>query len=28
VEAGEVPVYRYEHYKQFLEEIRERKPRY
>lgn len=28
VESGEVPNYRYEHYQQFLEEIRDRKPRY
>ncbi|MBL4952636.1 ribosome small subunit-dependent GTPase A [Neobacillus sp. OS1-32] len=28
VEAGEIPVYRYEHYVDFLREIKERKPRY
>ena len=28
VANGEIPSYRYEHYMQFLEEIRERKPRY
>lgn len=28
VANGEIPEYRYEHYMQFLEEIRERKPRY
>lgn len=28
VEAGEIPGYRYEHYLDFLQEIRERKPRY
>lgn len=28
VENGDVPVYRYEHYQQFMEEIRDRKPRY
>lgn len=28
VESGEIPSYRYEHYKEFLEEIKNRKPRY
>ena len=28
VDTGDVPQFRYDHYKQFLEEIRERKPRY
>ncbi|WP_071459402.1 ribosome small subunit-dependent GTPase A [Bacillus massilinigeriensis] len=28
VEDGELPAYRYEHYKDFLEEIKDRKPRY
>lgn len=28
VEAGEIPSYRYEHYIHFLEEIKDRKPRY
>lgn len=28
VEAGEIPSYRYDHYLQFMEEIKERKPRY
>lgn len=28
LETGEVPSYRYEHYKEFLEEIKSRKPRY
>jgi ribosome biogenesis GTPase len=28
VEAGEIPEYRYEHYKDFLQEIKDRKPRY
>jgi ribosome biogenesis GTPase len=28
VEKGEIPIYRYEHYMIFLEEIKERKPRY
>ena len=28
VESGDVLPFRYHHYKQFLEEIRERKPRY
>lgn len=28
VEDGEIPLYRYEHYMQFLEEIQNRKPRY
>lgn len=28
VEDGEIPSYRYEHYKQFLQEIKDRKPRY
>jgi ribosome biogenesis GTPase / thiamine phosphate phosphatase len=28
VEEGEIPDYRYEHYKEFLQEIKERKPRY
>ncbi|OLN22828.1 ribosome small subunit-dependent GTPase A [Domibacillus antri] len=28
VEEGEIPSYRYEHYLQFIEEIKERKPRY
>lgn len=28
VEAGEIPQYRYEHYKVFLQEIKDRKPRY
>lgn len=28
VEEGEIPNYRYEHYLQFIEEIKERKPRY
>lgn len=28
VEQGELPGYRYEHYKDFLQEIKERKPRY
>ncbi|WP_243289918.1 ribosome small subunit-dependent GTPase A [Bacillus sp. FJAT-47783] len=28
VEKGEIPSYRYEHYLQFLEEIKDRKPRY
>lgn len=28
VEAEEIPVYRYEHYKIFLQEIKDRKPRY
>jgi len=28
VEAGEIPQYRYDHYKQFLQEIKDRKPRY
>ncbi|MDP4082990.1 MAG: ribosome small subunit-dependent GTPase A [Bacillota bacterium] len=28
VEAGEIPSYRYEHYLEFLTEIKERKPRY
>jgi ribosome biogenesis GTPase len=28
VDSGEIPRYRYEHYMQFLEEIRDRKPRY
>ena len=28
VENGEIPTYRYEHYKEFLEEIKNRKPRY
>ncbi|MEK3887021.1 ribosome small subunit-dependent GTPase A [Bacillus sp. FSL K6-3431] len=28
VENGEIPEYRYKHYKQFIEEIRGRKPRY
>ncbi|MFO1445855.1 ribosome small subunit-dependent GTPase A [Bacillus sp. Bva_UNVM-123] len=28
VEMGEVPPYRYEHYKTFLQEIKDRKPRY
>jgi ribosome biogenesis GTPase len=28
VENGELPVYRYEHYKEFLQEIKNRKPRY
>ncbi|MDQ0215080.1 ribosome biogenesis GTPase [Oikeobacillus pervagus] len=28
VENGEIPSYRYEHYQQFMEEIKERKPRY
>lgn len=28
VENGEIPRYRYEHYLQFIEEIKERKPRY
>lgn len=28
MENGELPIYRYEHYKEFLEEIKTRKPRY
>ncbi|MGJ7922441.1 ribosome small subunit-dependent GTPase A [Neobacillus sp. LXY-4] len=28
IESGEIPEYRYEHYKDFLQEIKERKPRY
>ncbi|MGG0718876.1 ribosome small subunit-dependent GTPase A [Robertmurraya massiliosenegalensis] len=28
VEASDIPKYRYEHYKQFLQEIKDRKPRY
>jgi ribosome biogenesis GTPase / thiamine phosphate phosphatase len=28
VEAGRIPEYRYEHYKDFLQEIKDRKPRY
>lgn len=28
VESGAIPLYRYEHYKQFMEEIKARKPRY
>jgi ribosome biogenesis GTPase / thiamine phosphate phosphatase len=28
VDAGEIPSYRYEHYKDFLQEIKDRKPRY
>lgn len=28
VEKGDIPSYRYEHYKEFLEEIKNRKPRY
>ncbi|UII57371.1 ribosome small subunit-dependent GTPase A [Cytobacillus spongiae] len=28
VENGEIPSYRYDHYKDFIEEIRDRKPRY
>ncbi|MBP2240084.1 ribosome biogenesis GTPase [Cytobacillus eiseniae] len=28
IETGELPAYRYEHYKQFLQEIKDRKPRY
>ncbi|KOO40693.1 ribosome small subunit-dependent GTPase A [Priestia koreensis] len=28
VESGEIPSYRYEHYLQFVEEIKQRKPRY
>jgi ribosome biogenesis GTPase len=28
VEEGEIPEYRYNHYKEFLQEIKERKPRY
>lgn len=28
VDSGEIPLYRYEHYKVFLQEIKERKPRY
>ncbi|HZG71714.1 MAG TPA: ribosome small subunit-dependent GTPase A, partial [Chondromyces sp.] len=28
VEAEEIPSYRYEHYLQFMEEIKDRKPRY
>lgn len=28
VDSGEIPDYRYEHYKDFLQEIKERKPRY
>lgn len=28
VEKGEIPTYRYEHYLEFLQEIKERKPRY
>lgn len=28
VESGEIPSYRYEHYLQFMDEIKERKPRY
>ncbi|MDG4655889.1 ribosome small subunit-dependent GTPase A [Ectobacillus antri] len=28
VESGEIPSYRYEHYTQFVQEIRDRKPRY
>lgn len=28
VEAGEIPIYRYEHYLDFLTEIKDRKPRY
>jgi ribosome biogenesis GTPase len=28
VEGGEIPAYRYEHYLQFLQEIKDRKPRY
>ena len=28
VDRGEVPAFRYDHYRQFLEEIRDRKPRY
>lgn len=28
VEAGEIPIYRYEHYIDFLKEIKDRKPRY
>ncbi|TKC18618.1 ribosome small subunit-dependent GTPase A [Robertmurraya kyonggiensis] len=28
VEDGEIPLYRYEHYKVFLQEIKDRKPRY
>jgi ribosome biogenesis GTPase len=28
VENGEIPLYRYEHYLSFIEEIKERKPRY
>jgi ribosome biogenesis GTPase / thiamine phosphate phosphatase len=28
VESGEIPAYRYEHYQDFLQEIKDRKPRY
>ena len=28
IEAGEIPEYRYKHYKEFLQEIKDRKPRY
>ncbi|MDE3838473.1 ribosome small subunit-dependent GTPase A [Bacillus methanolicus] len=28
VDEGKIPVYRYEHYKEFLQEIKDRKPRY
>ena len=28
IEAGEIPEYRYKHYKDFLQEIKDRKPRY
>ncbi|WP_147532043.1 ribosome small subunit-dependent GTPase A [Bacillus marasmi] len=28
VENGEIPIYRFDHYKDFLQEIKERKPRY
>ncbi|HJV17326.1 MAG TPA: ribosome small subunit-dependent GTPase A, partial [Bacillales bacterium] len=28
VESGEIPKYRYDHYLDFLTEIRDRKPRY
>lgn len=28
VENGDIPLYRYEHYKEFLQEIKDRKPRY
>jgi len=28
VEAGQIPAYRYEHYKEFIQEIKDRKPKY